>query len=135
MSAVFASLPEAPGDLSHQSLFHSPQISPPPHEQLIPLSQVPKLSFIPKRKNGKRIHVSTIFRWAQRGIGGIQLQTWQVGGTKCTTIDALDHFFACGKTASAISGTPSTLTSLKRSKQINAACSQLDHLLSKKGTI
>lgn len=61
--------------------------------ELIPLADVPKLPWLPKR-NGKRLHKSTVFRWAQRGVGGIKLKTTRIGGARCTTEAALREFFA-----------------------------------------
>ena len=48
---------------------------------------------LPRRRKGKRPAVSTIFRWAQHGCRGIRLETIQVGGSKCTSIEALQRFF------------------------------------------
>lgn len=61
--------------------------------KLIPLSQVPRLNFLPCRRNGRKLHPSTVFRWAQRGLRGVKLQVVRVGGTLCTTEDALCRFF------------------------------------------
>jgi len=47
---------------------------------------------LPRRRKGKRPAVSTIYRWAQRGVRGVRLETLQVGGTKCTSIEALQRF-------------------------------------------
>lgn len=62
-------------------------------ERYIRLTDVPRLKFLPKRRNKKRLHPATIFRWAQRGVHGIKLQTVQIGGTRCTTIAMLGEFF------------------------------------------
>ncbi|HYW80087.1 MAG TPA: DUF1580 domain-containing protein [Thermoguttaceae bacterium] len=48
---------------------------------------------LPVRRAGKQPHPSTIFRWAQRGCKGIRLESIQVGGTKCTSVEALQRFF------------------------------------------
>lgn len=44
-------------------------------------------------RSGRRLHVSTLYRWATRGIRGFTLETIQVGGTKCTSGEALQRFF------------------------------------------
>jgi hypothetical protein len=62
--------------------------------RLIPLAQVPSLPFIPRRRCGRKLHVSTVFRWAQRGVGGIRLEVVRVGGSLCTTIPDLQSFFS-----------------------------------------
>jgi hypothetical protein len=61
---------------------------------LIPLAQVPSLPFIPHRRCGRKLHVSTIFRWAQRGVNGVRLEVLRAGGSLCTTVEALQQFFA-----------------------------------------
>jgi hypothetical protein len=60
-------------------------------ETLIALADVP--SHLPNRRGGKRPHVSCIYRWAQRGCKGIKLETLQCGGTKVTSLEALQRFF------------------------------------------
>ncbi|MEM9662606.1 MAG: DUF1580 domain-containing protein [Planctomycetota bacterium] len=40
------------------------------------------------------MHVSTVWRWASRGVRGHKLKTWRVGGTTCTTAQAIDEFIA-----------------------------------------
>jgi len=44
------------------------------------------------RIRGKRIHISTIYRWAHRGVGGVRLETLRVGGRLCTSAEALQRF-------------------------------------------
>ena len=48
---------------------------------------------LPRRRKGKRCAVSTLYRWADRGVRGVRLETIQVGGTKCTSWEALQRFF------------------------------------------
>ena len=54
---------------------------------------------LPRRRGGKRCAVSTVYRWAQRGVRGVRLETIQVGGTKCTSLQALQRF--CDRLSSA----------------------------------
>jgi Protein of unknown function (DUF1580) len=61
------------------------------HENLISLADVP--GQLPDRRGGKRPHVSCVYRWAQRGIRGVRLEVLQIGGTKCTSLEALQRFF------------------------------------------
>lgn len=61
-------------------------------EQPIPLNQVPKLKCIPRRRAGKRLHISTVHRWATRGLQGVKLETIRFGGTLCTSIEAIQRF-------------------------------------------
>jgi len=39
-------------------------------------------------------HVSTLHRWARRGVGGVRLQTWRVGRRTFTTDEAVAEFLA-----------------------------------------
>ena len=48
---------------------------------------------LPCRRAGKRPHVATVYRWAKRGLRGVVLETLQVGGTLCTSHEALQRFF------------------------------------------
>lgn len=90
------------------------------NENLIGLSEVPKL--LPKRSNGKRIHISAIYRWAQKGIRGIRLETLRLGGTTYTSREAIQRF-ADSQTANATSvdSRNSQLTSRTRIYQADKA--------------
>ncbi len=63
------------------------------NEPLIPLTQIPAQPFVPRRRGGSKLNVATAFRWAQRGVRGIKLETISFGGTRCTTRTALLEFF------------------------------------------
>lgn len=43
-------------------------------------------------RNGRPVHSSSIWRWARRGIGGIQLETLRIGGRYLTSLPALERF-------------------------------------------
>ena len=59
-------------------------------EEVVSLTDATK--HLPKRRAGKRPHVATLYRWAQQGIRGVKLETIQVGGTLCTSLEALQRF-------------------------------------------
>jgi hypothetical protein len=59
-------------------------------ESLIPLHDVPRR--LPPRCNGKRIHISAVYRWIQRGVRGVRLESVKIGGTGYTTAEALQRF-------------------------------------------
>lgn len=61
------------------------------NETVLSLTEAAKQ--LPRRRAGKRPHVATLYRWANRGLRGIQLETIQVGGTLCTSAEALQRFF------------------------------------------
>lgn len=48
---------------------------------------------LPARRAGKRPHVSCLYRWSIAGCRGVILETIQVGGTRCTSREALARFF------------------------------------------
>lgn len=47
---------------------------------------------LPRRRRGKKPHVSTLYRWAEHGIRGVKLETVQIGGTRCTSLEAMQRF-------------------------------------------
>jgi hypothetical protein len=53
---------------------------------------------LPKARNGKKAHVTTIYRWATAGLRShddavFRLETVKVGGTTCTSLGAMQRFF------------------------------------------
>lgn len=62
-------------------------------ERLIAVRDVPTLKNLPFRRQGKRLHISTVRRWAQNGIRGKRLETVRIGAQLCTSIEALNRFF------------------------------------------
>lgn len=59
-------------------------------EELISLSQLSK--HLPPSRNGKRRHVSSVYRYALRGSRGIRLETKQLPDGLYTSLDAWDRF-------------------------------------------
>lgn len=60
-------------------------------ERVIAFADAPRE--IPRRRGGKRVAVATLHRWSRKGLNGIRLETIQVAGTRCTSIEALQRFF------------------------------------------
>jgi hypothetical protein len=60
-------------------------------EDLVTLTAAAAL--LPHRRSGRPTHPSTLFRWASMGLRGAKLEIVQVGGTKCTSRQALARFF------------------------------------------
>ena len=54
-------------------------------ERVVPISEAPQ--HVPGRP-----HTATIWRWYQRGISGIKLETFLAGGKRFTTIEAIERF-------------------------------------------
>ena len=60
-------------------------------EQIVSLTEAAGL--LPRRRKGRKPNVATLYRWAKSGCRGVILETLQVGGTKCTSTQALQRFF------------------------------------------
>ena len=48
---------------------------------------------LPRRRRGRKTHVSCVYRWSTAGCRGVVLESIQVGGTRCTSREALQRFF------------------------------------------
>ena len=60
-------------------------------EHLISFSEAARS--LPRRRANKPVHASCIFRWAATGCRGVKLEYVQIGGTRCTSREALERFF------------------------------------------
>lgn len=96
-------------------------------ETLMTLAQAAKR--LPKVKAGKSPHVSTLHRWRLRGCRSrdgmvVRLETIKVGGTTCTSLQALQRFFErlSGDTAVV---TPPTMTMRQRQRRLERAKEEL----------
>lgn len=49
---------------------------------------------LPPRRRGRKAHKSTVFRWFATGYKGLRLPFLQVGGQRCTSVNALQSFLA-----------------------------------------
>jgi len=58
-------------------------------EQAITLAEA--ANHVPKR-NGKKVHYSTLYRWSTKGARGRVLESRLVGGIRYTTVEALQRF-------------------------------------------
>ena len=61
------------------------------NEELLTFTEATKI--LPKRRRGRKVATSTLYRWAKRGLRGVRLEVTQVGGTMCTSRAALRRFF------------------------------------------
>ena len=48
---------------------------------------------LPRRRQGKPVHVSTIWRWVTTGCRGHLLETLTLPGGRVTSVEALQRFF------------------------------------------
>jgi hypothetical protein len=65
-------------------------------EKMLSMSQAARM--LPSLRGGKTPHPNTLIRWAKAGLkskGGriIRLETYRIGGTTCTSLNALRQFF------------------------------------------
>lgn len=79
---------------------------------------------LPRRRKGVKPHVATLYRWASRGLRNIRLETIQVGGTLCTSVEALQRF--CAQLSS--HNSPQITPLHSRSKALQRASSRLQAL-------
>lgn len=88
-------------------------------EEIVQLSRCSPL--VPTRP-----HVSTLMRWAFRGLQGHKLETIKIGGKVCTSREALQRFFErCNS--------PSEPASVRTSRRRRDDLAQADRELSKEG--
>lgn len=62
------------------------------NETLVPLREAPK--HLPIRPNGKRLHISAVYRWIRSGMRGVILESLKIGGTTYTSQEAMQRFAA-----------------------------------------
>ena len=79
----------------------------------IVLSLTEAARHLPRRRAGKRPHVATLYRWISRGLRGVKLEAIRVGGTLCTSQEALQRF--CER-LSAADSEPSQRTTAQRER-------------------
>ncbi len=60
-------------------------------ESIITLTEAARL--LPRRRAGRPVHLSCVYRWCQIGVQGVKLEFTQIGATKCTSREALQRFF------------------------------------------
>src|SRR5262249_7167401 len=47
---------------------------------------------LPRRRRGRKTHISTVYRWTAFGCRGVKLRYVQIGATRCTTREWLAEF-------------------------------------------
>jgi hypothetical protein len=94
-------------------------------DRLIRLHDVPKLRWLPTRRGGAKLNVSTVWRWAMRGVRGHRLRTLRCGGTLCTEESWLREFFENLAHDGPVPGEPPARTPHRRQREIAAAQQRL----------
>jgi hypothetical protein len=59
-------------------------------EDTLTLTEATKLPFL--KRNGKRPALTTLLRWARRGMHGHRLETVRIGRSLCTSTQAIERF-------------------------------------------
>jgi hypothetical protein len=49
-------------------------------------------NFFPRRRQGKHPSLSCLYRWSGKGCRGVVLESVNVGGTRCTSREAVARF-------------------------------------------
>lgn len=96
-------------------------------ERVITLKEA--IALLPKSPRNKKLNISTIYRWTLGGIRSkdgmrVRLEVVKIGGTACTSQEALQRFF------DRLSGdptvvTPPTQTARQRLRQVRQAEEEL----------
>ena len=59
-------------------------------ESVISLSEAAR--HLPRLRQGRKVHVGTLYRWISRGVGGVRLEAVKIGRTLVTSREALQRF-------------------------------------------
>jgi hypothetical protein len=80
---------------------------------------------LPVRRGGKRPHVSCLYRWTISGFRGVILESIQIGGTRCTSREALARFFDQLSRAAGTAPSAHQRTAKQREREIAQADAEL----------
>ncbi len=80
---------------------------------------------LPRRRAGKRPHISCLYRWSVSGCRGVILESIQVGGTRCTSREAVARFFT-RLTTGDVADVPAVRSVAKRQRAVARAMKELD---------
>lgn len=89
-------------------------------EEVVALSRAAR--WVPQVRN-KQVHSSTMWRWHMNGIKGIRLEVIKIGGTTCTSREALARFF---ERLTVDKPSPTYRTRRQREREIAAAERELE---------
>jgi hypothetical protein len=79
---------------------------------------------LPRRRRGRKLHVSTLYRWTVSGCRGVILESIQIGATRATSAEALQRFF--DRLTQPASSPPLTRSMVRRQRQSEAAARELE---------
>lgn len=96
-------------------------------EHVLTLSQAAKE--LPERRKGRKPHVSCMYRWTISGCRGIILDSIQIGGTRCTSREAIQRFAeALSHKRETGEPAPATRSVIQRTRASEAAANELKKL-------
>jgi len=87
-------------------------------ECILSLTAAAKLRCFSHRRGGRPINISTLWRWATAGVRGVRLETIMVGGSRCTSFEAVERF--CATLTAGVNATAPPV-SRQRQQRIKAA--------------
>ena len=96
-------------------------------ETLISISDTPK--HLPRRPNGKTVHVSVVYRWLKKGIKGIRLESARIGRCTYTSLEALQRWSDALTNADESPEEERLQTPRSRERQIDKATEQVGRQL------
>ena len=88
-------------------------------ETLLRFNQVPK--YLPRNGNGKLIGLSSVYRWASKGVRGVHLESWQCPWGRVTSLQALGRFLNALTRQRPPVDAPQTPTPRQRSRRAREA--------------
>jgi hypothetical protein len=86
-------------------------------EHVLPLAKAARQ--LPRLRDDRPISPSTLWRWASAGLRGVRLETIKIGGSTCTSTQALARFFA------ALGSGPPTPAPRRRATHDDAVAAEL----------
>jgi len=96
-------------------------------ETILTLSEA--ANSLPRRRRGRKTHISTLYRWTVSGCRGVVLEHIQIGATRATSAEALQRFFERLTNPDRYSGNPSLSRSpVQRQRRSEAAAKELERL-------
>jgi len=90
--------------------------------KLVPISQA--LAMFP----GRRPHISTVWRWGQKGVRGVKLEIVRVGGRAYVSLGAIDRFVSATSAGVTATGRRPNELPAQRRASIAAARAHLDSI-------
>jgi hypothetical protein len=93
------------------------------HSAASEITQAEAANALPRKSNGRKVHVRTVQRWIEKGCRGVFLEGRRAGNVWYTTLEAIERFRSAG-TASRIASQPvaiPTVTQQRRNQREAAA--------------